>query len=273
MRTFIEDEAKELMKMNYRYIIIGDEHCPTTGKRHFQIYVNFNNSISFTSIKKKLPSAHMEVTQGSPKSNQIYCSKEKVYFEDGILPHQGKVSVKDLKEMSNEQIIDMDARCHQAYIRARNLLLTDIDIEEWSKEVKVYYIQGPSGIGKTQKAKEIVRENKEKYGTKVNIVKYENNFWSGIGSAKIAIYDDFRDSHMKPSEFVNFIDYNEHRLNIKGGDSPNKYELIIITSVQKLEEIYHNVSGEPRQQWLRRIEVIDMFPKDNVDYDIDDVFV
>ena len=36
-------------------------------------------------------------------------------------------------------------------------------------------------------AKQIVRDNKEIYGTKFNRVKYENGFWSGIGTAKIAM--------------------------------------------------------------------------------------
>ena len=134
----------------------------------------------------------------------------------------------------------------------------DIDIEDWGKSVKVYWIQGESGVGKTNMAKQIVRDNKHIFGSKFNRVKYENGFWSGIGSAKIAIYDDFRDGHMKPSEFINFIDYNKHYMNIKGGSVLNNYELIIITTVQKLERIYGNVDGEPRQQWTRRINIIDM---------------
>lgn len=64
------------------------------------------------------------------------------------------------------------------------------------------------------------------------MVKFENGFWNGIGNSKCCIYDDFRDSHMKPSEFINFIDYNKHQLNVKGSYKLNNYEFIIITSVQ-----------------------------------------
>ena len=53
-----------------------------------------------------------------------------------------------------------------------------------------------------------------------------------VGDSPIALYDDFRDSHMKPSEFINFIDYNVHGLNIKNGEIQNNYKYIIITSVQ-----------------------------------------
>ena len=145
----------------------------------------------------------------------------------------------------------------------------EIDVEDMIKEVVVYYISGPSGAGKTERAKQIIREHKEKYGSKVSIVKYESNFWHGVGSNRnIALYDDFRDSHMKPSEFINFIDYNKHYMNVKGGNCLNDYKLIIITSVQPLETIYSGVSGEPKKQWLRRITEI-RIEKDEEDDEID----
>ena len=102
------------------------------------------------------------------------------------------------------------------------------------------------------------------------MVKYENGFWLGVGSAKIALYDDFRDSHLKASEFINFIDYNKHLLNIKGGSKMNDYNLIIITSVQPLHELYKNMSDEPKKQWIRRINNIELNDYNIVeDIDID----
>ena len=110
----------------------------------------------------------------------------------------------------------------------------------------------------------------EKYGSKINMVKYENGFWLGVGSAKVALYDDFRDSHLKASEFINFIDYNKHLMNIKGGSKMNDYNLIIITSVQPLHELYKNMSDEPKKQWIRRINNIELNDYNIVeDIDID----
>ena len=65
---------------------------------------------------------------------------------------------------------------------------------------------------------------------------------------------------MRPDEFVRLIDYNKHWLNVKGGKILNNYKLIIFTSVQDIVNIYKNVTGEPRAQWIRRVETIDMFP-------------
>jgi len=269
LTIFDVKEAEKLKELNYKYLIIGKEICPKTKNIHYQTFVQFKNSISFKSLKKSLPTSHIEVTKGSDKQNIDYCSKDKdIYFEDGTKPY-GKLTCKELKEMSYEDIINFDARCHQSYIKAKNILENDIDIDELKKDILVYYIQGPSGVGKTEKAKELVRNLKDKYGSKVNMIKFDNNFYIGVGSAKIAIYDDFRDSHMKASEFINLIDYNIHHMNIKGGEKQNKYNLIIITSIQKIKDIYRNMNGEPRKQWERRIQLIDLYKEEDDDNDID----
>lgn len=256
------------LKSNNYYLCC--EHIGQENK-HYHIYCQFTNAIKLSI--KKLYGAHIERALGSPKQNIMYlkCEDEKhkkLGITSKLIDEQGEIklkggfhTVKEIKEMNEEEFEELPAMYYNVATKIKQEKEFDIDIDDWKKEVEVVWIQGPSGIGKTEKAKKIVRKNKELIGTKVNIVKFENNFWLGIGNAKVAIYDDFRDSHMKPSEFINFIDYNKHYFNTKGGMKINKYELIIITTVQDLKKIYKNVSGEPREQWERRIKIIDMFPK------------
>ena len=64
---------------------------------------------------------------------------------------------------------------------------------------------------------------------------------------------------MSASEFIQFIDYNKHRLNIKCGSVQNNYTTIIITTVQDPEYIYEKLTrnnDEPKKQWMRRINII-----------------
>lgn len=250
------------------YFLAAKEKAPTTGHEHIHIYAHFESNYK---LNKKIMAvgAHIDICRGSPKQCIAYVKKDgDIIDELGEEPKQGQIhTVKDLKEIKNPDELYWNE--YHTWNNIQSEISNDIEIDDWKKDVKVYYIQGPSGIGKTEKAKQIVRENKEKYGTKINQVKYVNNFWIGTGTAKIAIYDDFRDNHMKPSEFINFIDYNKHTLNIKGAQKINDYELIIITSVQKLDEIYRNCTGEPRKQWERRIEVINMFDDNINENDID----
>lgn len=267
-----EGLLQELTKLkSLKYLVSAKELAPTTQHEHIHIYIHFESSYK---LSKKILSfgSHVDICKGSPKQCIDYVKKDgNILDEIGEQPTQGKShTVKDLQEINNPS--ELDWKEFNTWSKIHQNMANDIDIDSWNKEVKVYYIQGPSGVGKTEKAKQIVRENIEKYGRKINRVKCENSFWIGVGEeAKIAIYDDFRDSHMKASEFVNFIDYNKQIMNIKGGSKINNYELIIITSVQNINDIYRNMIGEPRKQWLRRIEVIDMYEEDSDDMDIDDL--
>lgn len=248
------------------YLLSAEELAPTTGHCHIHIYCHFKNMIKLS--LKKMCGAHIDGCRGTPKQCIEYVKKDgKIIDEIGDEPHQGRaLTIKELKETKDaEQLPDWHQ--YNIWSKLQTIENNNIDVDDWSKTVKVYYIQGPSGCGKTEKAKSIVRDNIEKYGKSINIVKYENNFWVGTGTANIAIYDDFRSSHMKASEFINFIDYNKHSMNIKGGSIQNNYQLIIITSVESITEIYRNMTGEPRQQWIRRVEVIDMYETNNIDVD------
>lgn len=251
------------------YFISCLEKAPTTGHEHIHIYTHFSQTYK---ISKKILAigSHIEICKGSPKQNIEYITKDgNILDEIGEKPKQGsRYTITELKNIKDENELE-DWHVYNTWKKIQDEINNDIDIDEWHKDIKVIYIYGPSGVGKTERAKQYIREHKNEYGTKINVVKYENGFWSGVGNARIAIYDDFRDSHMKPSEFINFIDYNIHTLNIKGGQKQNKYELIIITSVQPLDKIYKNISDEPRKQWMRRIEPIKLGTQDDNDNDID----
>lgn len=252
---FLADNLKSYKSLSY--LLAYEEIAPTTGHKHIHIYAHFKVPIKLST--KKTLGAHIDICRGTPQQIIKYVSKDGNKREEwGERPKQGGKNIKEIKEMTKEDRELLPANYFNIVNKINQEEDADIDIEDLAKNVKVYYIQGPPGIGKTERMKQIVRDNKNTYGTKINQVKYENNFWIGIGSAKIAVYDDFRDSHMKASEFINFIDYNKHYINIKGGAKLNNYELIIITSIQKITDIYKNMPQEGKNQWMRRVEVIDI---------------
>lgn len=236
------------------YLISCKEIAPTTGHEHIHIYCHFASNYRLSQKILKLK-PHVEICKGSPKQNIAYIKKDgNILNEYGVEPRQGCRTVGELITYERN---DVPASMYRTWKDLKTEEANDLDVDEWNKDVHVWYIQGPSGSGKTEKAKEIVRNLPDH---KINVVKYENGFWNGVGSAPTAIYDDFRDSHMKASEFINFIDYNVQNMNVKGGMRKNNYKWIIITSVQSLRDIYYNMSLEPRKQWERRIEIIDLNP-------------
>lgn len=275
----------------FSYLISCKEYAPTTNKEHIHIYTHFTQSIKLSI--KKLKGAHLEKCKGTPEQNIIYIIKNfnKDIIESNFKEYKEQYE-KINKEKNNEQSTFLDEigeRPHQGkknynYDEVNNLTQQDIlnnedltliqkktllnikkdisnqpiKLSNYRKNVKVYYIYGPSGSGKTNKALDIIQENNY---DEFDEVKYSNGFYIGAsGLSKVCLYDEFRASHMSISEFINFIDYNKHNMNIKGGFIKNNYELIIITSIQNPNNIYNNVidNEETREQILRRINIINL---------------
>lgn len=249
---------------------VYDLMCSDTskdGKSHFHQYLYFKSQVSFNTIKKHYPTAHIqrEMKQGAYidyiKENAN--GRKTLVYEQGTAPKKHLFpTIREVREMTRDEREDLPLQYFNSVSRLNAEENNDIPIDELYKpEMKVFYITGPSGAGKTRKAIEMA---KSLGYTTINTVKYDGAFWHGVGRSECAIYDDFRDSHMKPSEFINFIDYNVHPLNVKGGSVMNHYKTIIFTSVQHPWSIYLGLpSEEPKKQWLRRMEVITVKSEEN----------
>jgi len=262
----ILEYVKGLKYFQYCYVVehIGQE------QKHYHMLLQLSKAMPKLSVKK-LHGAHVKKKEfGSTQKMKDYldCKDEKhqsegvtavVIDEFGEMLKQGGYSVKALLECEHVEELP-DYRMVNTWYRLKSNM--PMKVRERRKSVKVYYIQGPSGVGKTNKAMDIAEEFENTWDTFTDWLKYENGFYSGVtGGARIAIYDDFRPSDMKAKEFVNLIDYNKHNLNVKGSGFINNYNLIILTSVVKFNTIYKNIEqDEPRRQWERRVQVIDMFP-------------
>lgn len=232
------------------YMIACKEKAPTTGHVHYHVYVQFPNSRRLS--VKKLCGAHVEKCKGSPEQNIKYIKKDgDVVCEEGAPRLNYMPSIKKLKDMTPDERDGLSANMYNIVQKINNEEKKYIKGTDYHKEVQVFYVYGESGSGKTKYSIEHIGDRL------FNEVKYDGNFWHGVTEdCDIALYDDWRDSHMKPAEFINFIDYNRHIMNVKGGSVRNNYKEIYITSVQSPDEIYKNVEGEPRKQWERRMKII-----------------
>lgn len=232
------------------YLIACKEKAPTTGHVHFHVYVQFPNTRRLS--LKKLCGSHVEKCLGSPEQNIKYIKKDgDVIVEEGSPRLNYMPSIKQVKDMTPAERDGLPANMYNIIQKINDEEKKHIKGTEYHKDVVVYYVYGESGSGKTKYSIEHIGDRL------FNEVKYDGSFWHGVTEdCDIALYDDFRDSHMKPAEFINFIDYNRHIMNVKGGSVRNNYKEIYITSVQSPEEIYKNVAGEPRKQWERRMKCI-----------------
>lgn len=257
-----EELKAYLLKFDYKYFVAAQEVCPTTNKDHIHIFVQYKKNVKLS--VSKLCTAHFDVCDKNSYKCSKYVKKEGCILDElGIIPAAPKYEqVRQLLQLNAEDVLEM----HVSQLKDWKLtkqLDQGITLDLFTKYsyLKVYYIWGVSGCGKTNRAKEIIKENLQKYDEeKFDNVKYIVNFWHGISELQlnsVCLYDEFRDSQIPAAEFINFIDYNIHSLNIKNGSVQNRYKTIIITSIQDPNTIYDKAfSQEEKQQWLRRMEII-----------------
>ena len=245
------------------YLLVCEHNLPHP---HFHVFAQYKNNvlcdakkINFIHVKRfksyGTPQQYINYCKGLDEKHQKLGVKCKIVIEEGESRKSGGVTIRDVEKMSQDERKDLPFQYFNIVKNINRCETNDIDIDDWDKEVKIIWIWGMSGTGKSTAAKQYVRTHPE-YGRKINVLSYMNGFYQGVGNtAKIAIYDDFRDSDMKAAEFVKLIDYRKRTLNIKGDEKINKYQLIIITSLQNPKWIYRNYYEEDRIQWLRRMEI------------------
>lgn len=249
-----------------QYYLCTEHHGQA--QQHYHIFVQYQNTKKL--VFERLHGCHVEKCFGSAQKNIAYCKCEDeghrraevtatVIDEEGTPRLKGgNYTVGYLKELSDDD--ELPAVFYNTWKKVKRDNQV-VRAKDYRKNIKVYWIQGPSGVGKTNKAIDLATEFEEVHDCGTDFIKFVNGFYLGTTTnSRVAIYDDFRDNHMSASEFINLIDYNKHWMNIKGDSVLNNYNLIIITSVQKFSRIFRNVDDEPRAQWERRVEVIDMFP-------------
>lgn len=158
------------------YLIAAKELAPSTGHAHIHIYVHFNNARSLD--VSKCEGAHIDICRGSPKQNIDYVSKDGDIIEEvGNKPHQGMISIGDIKKMNSDEIDSLPWMMQRTAKAIKEEQEYDIDIDSiFKSDMKVIYICGPSGIGKSKRAFEIAKENGY---SKINMVKFDGSFWHG----------------------------------------------------------------------------------------------
>ncbi|ORX36977.1 hypothetical protein BCR36DRAFT_407683 [Piromyces finnis] len=247
----IKTYLKSLVGLKY---FLVTEHIGQAQK-HYHIFVQYQNSKNLSI--RRLKGAHLE----------------RCYEEGEPVLKGGNFTIGYLEDCNDPK--ELPAILYNTYQKINLQKKNRLSLGSWRKHVKVYYIQGPSAIGKSERAEELIRKYYNDKGIEdpdemyFDELKYDKSgFYSGItldNPSEVAVFDDFRAGVMKPEEFINLIDYRVHNLNIKGGSAKNNYKLIIFTSVQKLSSIYRNVDEfERREQWERRIELINMYPPERV---------
>ena len=269
-------------KFNPDYVCLADE-IGESGTYHTHVYLYSSSPMRFGTIKKRFPTAHIEKAIGTSQENRDYIRKEGkwadtdkaetrvegTFKEFGVLPNEASEKspkmaqlMQDVKDgYSTTEIIENDPS-FAFKINDIDALREKLLFERFRKEnrpVKVNYLYGDSGTGKT-------RSIYEKHPPEDV---YRITDYSGQSGARfddyhgepVIVFEEFH-SQVPISAMLNFLDIYPLRLPARYRDRVACFDTVYITSNIPLEQQYMDVQRRELETWnafLRRIHTVTEF--------------
>ena len=235
-----------------RYFVMGREHCPTTGRLHFQGYISWKNGKKFHPAKKwfGLDKINIRPAKGDDLQNQTYCSKENLQIEIGEPLAQGKRSditrvIDILKETSSMGEALDQVHNYQA-CRHGELYLKYKEKKRPVQPINIIWIYGSSGRGKTRKVYD------DNSGNDI-FTPTSYKWWEGYDSHSIVLIDDFRRDFCKFHELLKLTDIYPFRVETKGGSRQAQFKTLYITAPYSPTAMWEGRCEEDLYQLTRRI--------------------
>lgn len=244
------------------YITWGREVCPTTGRKHLQLYFYFANARSMRGIKGYygVETLHLEPARGTPRQNITYCHKEGNFKELGHAPKgQGaRTDMVDLLKAAEEESDPLDL-LQTGVIRNPQHLAAYSRIQELVRAKKakcweppeVHWIWGPPGTGKTWTAMKEAEQHGP-FHMKTGMTKW----FPDPTPLDQLVWDDFRPDY-KDFTFealLTMLGIGRCFVEAKGSHRSVNLRRIWITSAKAPDKCVPD--GEDARQLLRRIKTV-----------------
>lgn len=252
-----EDYTTDIYKsLHIKYILYGEEICPTTQKLHYQGCVIFENAITFSGAKKKLSkifdsTIHLENMISDFDKNEKYCKKDDKWFEwgDKPAPQGDRSDIKEIVTLAKQgsKIIDI---IDNVNINYQTLKFTENIFKYLNpprpilKNLKVIWLWGKSGTGKTS----FVYENFEDIYRPIT-----EKWWCGYDGNKTILLDDFRTNFCGFTRLLQLTDIYPFQVETKGGSRHVQYDTIVITTPYNHYTTFQDEHEEDLLQLTRRI--------------------
>jgi hypothetical protein len=229
------------------------------GTPHLQGYTAWTTTMSLEVFKRKAGGRlHYEPdVQGSAKQNRDYCAglvekkgntRNPTFEEFGELPAQGdRADWRKAVDQVRARLPVVDVIIEQPHllptIRALERYATLSRQPPKDRDVRVLYITGPPGCGKTRAIHEAYPDA---------YWKPEGEWWDGYEGQPVVVLDDYY-SDIRYSQALRVLDRYPLRLPVKGGFVPAEFTTVLITSNAELDEQYPSIPPKRREALYRRI--------------------
>lgn len=183
---------------NMKYLIFQIEKGENEQTEHIQGFISFNSGKRFQTMKNILPFAHIEEARGTNAQCRDYCSKSETRvagpFEFGKFEgERERTDIRDFVDLaktgaSKEDICKLYP---QLFLKSGHRIdaIYATQFEKYAtqcRDVKVTYIYGPSGVGKTSKVR---RELGLKDAFWVH--NYDNSMFTNYKSQDTLVFDEY----------------------------------------------------------------------------------
>lgn len=261
--TYDKEQVEEGLK-NYSYLGqlergTGLTEASPEGYLHWQIYIENDECIRFSTLKNKFPKGHFEVRKGTKQQAFDYVSKSD--SAQGVVIYNGQMNLEesnpgrrsDLERFADlvkdgVRVIDLvrsDSRAVR-YVR----MLEDLQQKEdavrnaelgW-RPVKVTYLSGPTRVGKSSG----VIGSYER-GSVFRVTDYAHPF-DGYSGQKVLILDEFS-GQIPFSQMLNVLDGLVTELSARYNNKWAAYDTVWVISNQRLQHQYREVRSDPTLDW------------------------
>lgn len=256
INNYNEEDENQILNIKWKYVVCGREEGKE-GTPHLQGYMELDKRTRFNTVKKWLPRAHIEERKGTALQASEYCKKDGNFLELGNISCQGARSDLDKTRTiaMEEGMRKVTTICNSQQIKVAEKFLT-YNEEPRDFKPEVIWLWGPTGTGKSRKARELCGED--------TFTKNDpSKWWDGYDGHEHVIIDDFRPSWWPLTDILSLLDRYEKRVEFKGGYRQFTARKIIITSCLPPSECYKG-TGESIQQLIRRIDHIVNMNYENV---------
>lgn len=271
--NYPDDIIDRLNKPNshVKWYVCGFELCPTTGTPHAHLVINLTEPQRINWLKKNVlgdNTPHCERVGNQEKCIE-YCKKDGNFKESKTVPGQGQGKRNDLEAAINtlknakgniKQVCDEHAKTYVKFHQGLEKLATHINAPQYRKELKVYWLYGATGTGKSKWFYDnIMAENSE---TTWVCFDEAYKWFDGYCGQRVVLFEDFRSDLIKFNYLLRLLDVYPMTVQIKGATTSwNPYEIYITCPYPPDSPKLFKGSQENIVQLLRRITEVRYFPK------------
>lgn len=262
------------------YVCCADEIGIKEHTPHTHVYIACSSSVRFSTLKKRFPEAHFEVARGSHTENRDYICKEGKWKNDdkhgtqipntfeewGELPEErGKGYRSDLEMISEmidsgmnpSEIFKSDFRYykHERLIRSAYFAKRTAETPVM-REVKLHYIVGDSGSGKSYTYVSLCEEFGE--SNIFFLTDYESGGFDTYSGEKFLFMDEYK-GQFPFSKLLTLTDVYKSQIHTRYTNAVSLWDEIFITSVYPPEALYEKMVEsdlrgiDKQRQLFRRI--------------------